>query len=1515
MATRFSAVKSFRGQLALSTALATIAFGYGGRSVYAGSCTGSGGVYSCSGAAGPDVTQTLSGSPLDVDTVAGFGINASGIAFALSGTGGLDFTDNNNAAITGSLQGIAADNTGSGSLTITTNGTVTGTTGRGINAQNNSAGTTNLTVTTGAVSGGTEGIRAVNNGTGNTTVTSNGAVSGSRGIAVTNTAIGTNITITANDNVTGDTQGISVTHNGTGTLSVTASGVVTGGTAEGIRTATGVGKQTYITLNSGAAVSSAVGLAITNDEGNSTTLVNTGAGVTGAINLGDGTDSLTFDGGDFSAVTAFDGGVGTDDSLTFRNVTGSVTGGSVISMENVTVGSGADITASGILETQNLTVDGSLTGNNLAISNSSTGALNVMATGTVTGSTGDGINASNSASGAALTVTAVNVTGSDEGIAVFNSGSGPTSVIATGNVTGTLGNGIETLAVGGDLTITASSNVSGGISGVLARNYGAGDTNITVSGTVSGGSAQGPGKRAGIDTRVGYGTGTTNITLNSGASVSSGGFGTAIYNDNGNSITTVNSGAGFTGDIRLGGGDDDVVLNGTGTSAGAIDGGLGTNRLTFNDATRTVTGAVTGMESVYINGASDVTFEGTVTTGVFASNSDVGALKVTATLEVTGGVDARQTNASNTGDLIVSSGGGGGIFAQNEGTGAVSVTSTGTVTGESFNGIFASNNNNSATGDVTVSAADVEGGTYGILAGNYGAGGVSVTATGLVTGVSRNGISVRNNNNSTTGDITVSAADVEGALDGISAFNYGTGGVSVTTTGLVTGTSYYGIETRNLNNSATGNVTVSASDVVGGIVALNYGTGTTSVTVSGTVNGGNSSAGIVTSGGEASITLNSGAAVSSTGGTAITNNFGNSTVRVNSGASVTGAINLGGGTDSLTFDGGDFTAVTSFDGGAGTGDSLTLRNFSGTVASSDISGMENITIGNNVAATGNFNLGSGDGSLTFDGGDFSGVTSFDGGDGTDSLTFRNVTGTVASGAITGMESVTIGTAANVTFGGTVDASATIDFGAQLSLSGTVTGALNNNGTFTTDGLATVSGQMTNIGDINVATGKALSPDGNLDNFGGVNLTGGSVTGSGTVNNFGAIQGKGAVTAQLANSGQVFANGGGVLSVTNLASGTNSGEMRVQTGSSLNIGAMNNASLVVGAGNVIGAVQNDATIRAEGGTLRLISSGNSNTASGVIEASGGNTVQFSQGLASNGGLIALTGGAFDNNGNVLTNAATGRIQGRGTVRTGGLTNDGQVSFTSGTSDLFGTVQNSVGARVDINDATVNFFDEVTNFGTLESNRSTVSFLGGFVNNGTLITDPNVINFTDFTNNDPAAVIAEAGDEFIVSNDVLGDTSNNTTWDTSGAILRFVAGVDNDHVMQLYGIDLGTDIAGLVDNFAWGTVELTAGQTISLEDIKADGEAGALYLDTILLADFATDIIDGVLDSIIGNGLNVYYNAFASGNLFLAGLTYNLQNGGQLIALSEELLELPEPSSIGMLLLGLFGLGRLRRRKAA
>ena len=649
------------------------------------------GIFECSDPAdaGTDTTQILFGAPVSVTTQAGFGITtAAGDAFIINGTNGTSFNDAEASVITGQQNGISANNTITGSLTLTSSGTVTGLNGDGVAALAG-VGTADLSITSNIATGAERGIEAFNFGTGVLTVNSTGTASGtiSVGIGAINSANGTDLNI-ASANAFGGDGGIYAYNSGTGALTVTSTGIATGMVFDGIY-----------------AVNSANGTDLT------VTAANTNGGDNGISASNLGTGALT--------VTSTGMATGTNENGFY--------------VYNSSNGTGLTVNA--------IDSNGGRTG--IFAENDGSGALSITSTGSATGIYGYGIFASNSVNGTDLTVTAVDTSGDDSGIGLENDGTGALIAISTGTATGTNDDGIEAVnsANGTDLTITAA-HTNGLLDGIDARNSGTGALTIVSTGTATG--TNGDGIDA-ANNAIGTGLMITAADTNGGQNgidASNGGIGaltvistgTAI-GANANGINAVNSGVGTVLSI---------------TAAEVIGGTNGIRALSFGTAGLTISasGDVTGQTadgiyaynnvsaSMLINQAAGTTITGAVD-GIYANNLG-GSLTINALGTVIGladdGIDARNavgtTNLSITSD--VATGADNGVFASNLGTGALMITSTGTATGSVFIGIVALNSANGT--DLTVTADNVTGGIHGIYAVNQGAGPLAITTSGTVEG-------------------------------------------------------------------------------------------------------------------------------------------------------------------------------------------------------------------------------------------------------------------------------------------------------------------------------------------------------------------------------------------------------------------------------------------------------------------------------------------------------------------------------------------------------------------------------------------------------------------------------------------------------------------------------------------------------------------------------------------------------------------------------------------------------------
>ncbi len=249
------------------------------------------------------------------------------------------------------------------------------------------------------------------------------------------------------------------------------------------------------------------------------------------------------------------------------------------------------------------------------------------------------------------------------------------------------------------------------------------------------------------------------------------------------------------------------------------------------------------------NNTSNISTDGDGPLGIFALNKNTNAdssLSITTTgvITVAAGTGIYAHNRESTNyqglDLTIHTATVNaseiGINAKNDGLGALSITSTGTVTGTNITGINAINSYYS-TGNLSIQSTAVNASNgSGIYAKNYGSGEVSIVATDAIT-VGGRGIFAYNYG---TNMLIETEAVVAGG-SGIYAYN-NSGYLTITSHGALTTASNsstdYGIVAVNNGTSLTISTTSVTAGYLDGIYAANSGTGALSITSSGAVTGG-----------------------------------------------------------------------------------------------------------------------------------------------------------------------------------------------------------------------------------------------------------------------------------------------------------------------------------------------------------------------------------------------------------------------------------------------------------------------------------------------------------------------------------------------------------------------------------------------------------------------------------------------------------------------------------------------------
>ena len=1035
--------------------------------------TGSGGAITVTAAA---VTGGTVGIKASAGGSGAVSVRASGAVSATATSGiGIDVSASGGnvsisaAAVTGTATGIKVMATGAGNVSISATGAVRGTGNDGIFVDHDGTGATTITVAT-AVTGGTganvAAIRTdVPSGGAVTVSLNNGASVGAAGRnAIIDTAGNATVTLDSGATVAGKV------NLGAGNDTLTFAG----GTFSDVSEMQGGAGTDTLKFSGG---SGSLHATVQSDglKGWESVIVESGATLSGNIKLANDSGNLTFNGAVLDSSASLDGGGGTANTLSLNNVSGTLDGSKVTGWETISIQSGSTIgfgTGTHMVTAGTLSVasEGTLeVGDDSDIGDTLTVSGNFAGGGTVildanfgsTNSGSDSLTISGNVSG----TTTVDLSRIGTGaITTTNSADRIDGVITA---TGTVAEGAFSLGTTGigqssafiyELQFDESAKrfdlvrVSSNLCEAVAGASGA----FTCSGANQIGATQ---------SLSASGAAALSVTLNSETPVDTGGTAFALTQTGGaggisftQSATGVAVTAAADGILARneGGGAISINVNGPLTAAG------GDAIRAVNDASGTgiaiTAAAVSGSES-----------------GIRAVGSGTGAVRIVATGTVTGvsedGVYAKAAGGAITVTAAAATGGKAGIRASAGGAGTVRIVATGTVTGVSEDGVYAK----AAGGAITVTAAAATGGKAGIRASAGGAGAVRIVATGTVTGVSEDGVyakaaggaitvtaaavtgsKVGINVSAANGNVTVSAAAVTGSSTGIRTQVTGAGSVSISASGAVTGTGASGVGIDV--SAASGNVAVSAASVTGmatgiravasgtGVVSIlatgrvggtgNYGiyvdhngTGATTIEVSSTVTGGSGTTAAairtnVSAGSDVTILLNSGASVGDGAGNAIVGGAGDSTVTVNNGTKITGKVNLGSGADMLTFAGGDFSSATILEGGAGN-DTLRFSGGSGSLnpaivgsAGEGLKGWENVVVQSGANISGNIKLANDSGNLTFDGAAIGRLGSLDGGSGAaNTLAFNNVTGSLATSALSGWETLAIGARSRVTLTG------------------------------------------------------------------------------------------------------------------------------------------------------------------------------------------------------------------------------------------------------------------------------------------------------------------------------------------------------------------------------------------------------------------------------------------------------------------------------------------------------------------
>lgn len=605
----------------------------------AAQCTASGAVLTCSGAVttptdigGASINEIVLDQSFSANIESGsgfFGTHTGGSLSLTQAEGGGD--------LIAGMRAIGITKNGTGDLTITTTGAVSGGQTQGIYARQTAG---NLTISSsGTVTGNDYGIRALQAGTGTVGVTATALVTANTGVGVSvQSELGAgDVTVSVAD-VTATDNGVAIQRNGNGAVTLTASGTVSSREAYGVNVVTNRDTTGDVTLNLADVDGYYGGVRITRSGSGAVQITSSGA-ITS--DYGDGINVRGIAGAgavtiNVADVTGYNRGINADNQAGDVTITASGTvtseysqGVSAVVRSLYDGESAGDVTITvGAVDAYNTGVFGR---------NYSTGNLTITTNGTITtaneGAYGTGIRS--------------------------ESRGGDTVITTNGDISDVRFGIQATGRSGGGVSITANGDITARMTAMYLYAYDDATSNVTISGNVMGGYG------GGVVT-YGYANGASVTITSSGALGATSGV--AFRDDSGNYSDTANTASqlvvagALNGDALMGAGADRVELQRgarLGTGGAALDGfvvlngdsadrrslepdrdgfdgfimldsvmplndlsrDVETDVLAFNGWVGTIDAAqILGFEEITLDGAADVTFTDTIAAGTRLAN-------------------------------------------------------------------------------------------------------------------------------------------------------------------------------------------------------------------------------------------------------------------------------------------------------------------------------------------------------------------------------------------------------------------------------------------------------------------------------------------------------------------------------------------------------------------------------------------------------------------------------------------------------------------------------------------------------------------------------------------------------------------------------------------------------------------------------------------------------------------------------------------------------------------------------